>query len=132
MRQVIGGEKKVSSTQSVYRKLLSEEDARSFIVPRYAELTVEKIWEKVKEVSSLMFYFPDYLSGQNPERDYLIAIISTTNPEATKEIISEAREKRSLQTVDELDNLVKITPEFKELIRSTVPHKSNSSLLSIL
>ena len=51
---IIGGEKKVSSDQSVYRKLLSKEDASSFIVPRYVELTVEKIWEKVKEVLSFM------------------------------------------------------------------------------
>ena len=72
---------------------------------------------------SLMVYFSDCLLGQKPERDYLIAIISIINPEATKRIISEAREKRSLQTVDELDNPVKITPEFEELNRSTVSKK---------
>ena len=48
------------------------------------------------------------------------------------EIISDAREKRSLQTVNNLDDLVKITPEFKELIQGTAPHKSNSSFLFIL
>ena len=83
-------------------------------------------------MQDLMVYFPDYSPDQKPERDYLIAVISTINPEATKEIISDAREKRSLQTVNNLDDLVKITPEFKELIQGTAPYKSNSSLLFIL
>ena len=48
----------------------------------------------VKDVSEINNYFPDYTDDELPERDYLIAIISTVNTEATQEIIAEAREQR--------------------------------------
>ena len=96
----------------------------SLAVPRYKELTVKKIWEMVKDVSEINCYFPDYIDEELPERDYLIAIISTINTEATKVIVSEAREQRWILTSDNLDNLVKITTEFKDEIRQINPQKS--------
>ena len=84
----------------------------------------------VKDVSKINIYFPDYTDDELPERDYLIAIISTVNTEATQEIIAEAREQRWIQTQDNLDNLVKITTEFKEEIRQINPQRSKYRLNS--
>ena len=78
----------------------------------------------VKDVSEINIYFPDDADMQLPERDYLIAVISTINPDATKEIISKARENRSILITDEPQNLVKITSEIRNEICSTNPHKS--------
>ena len=78
----------------------------------------------VKDVSEINIYFPNYADMQLPERDYLIAVINTINPDTTKQIISKARENRSILIIDEPQNLVKITSEIRNEICSTNPHKS--------
>ena len=62
------------------------------IVPHYKELFISKIWNIIKEVDEIMIYFPNYKPKEKPERSYLIAMISTINPEATKEIVANAKE----------------------------------------
>ena len=74
-------------------------------------------------------YFPDFTGDRLPERDYLIAIISTINPEATKSIVKEATEQRSIVENEDIGNLVAITKELKQSIRSLAPQKSIFSLL---
>ena len=78
----------------------------------------------VKNIDEINIYFPDFTSSELPERDYLIAVISTINPEATKNIVEEARIKRSICSTDNTDNLIEITPEFKEEFRKRNPQKS--------
>ena len=78
----------------------------------------------VKGINEINIYFPDFTSDELPERDYLIAIISTINPDATKKIVEEARMKRSICATDNLNNLVDITPEFKDEFMSKNPQKS--------
>ena len=98
----------------------------SLIIPRYEELTVAKIWDMVKDSDDIMIYFPDFKPGELPERDYLISVISTINQEATKTIVAEAREKRSISQAEDEGNLVKVTAEFKEAFRTCSLHKNNS------
>ena len=76
----------------------------SLIVPRYEEHTVAKIWDMVKDSDEITIYFPDFKPRQLPERDYLISVISTINPEATKTIVAEAREKRFISQAEDEDN----------------------------
>ena len=59
---------------------------------RYKELTVEKILVHIKDLPEYNIYFPDYSEDKLPDRDFLIVIISTIDPEVTKSIINEARE----------------------------------------
>ena len=65
----------------------------------------------MKDVDEINWYFTDFSENELPERDYLVTIISTINPEATKEIISQAQEKRSIKDNKEKDNLVKVSEE---------------------
>ena len=65
-----------------------------------------------------MIYFPNYKSNEKPERSYLIAVISTINPEATKEIVANARELRLIAATDLQENLVKLTSEIRQTISS--------------
>ena len=90
----------------------------SLIVPRCEELTVAKIWDMINDSDEITVFFPDLKTGELPEREYLISVISTINPEATKTIISEAREKRSIFQTENEGNLVKVTREFREEFRS--------------
>ena len=88
------------------------------IVPHYKELSISKIWNIIKEVDEIMIYFPNYKPNEKPVRSYLIAVISTINPEATKEIVANARELRSITVTDMQENLVKLTSEMRQTISS--------------
>ena len=66
-----------------------------------------------------MIYFPNYKPIEKLERSYLIAVISTTNPEATKEIVVNVRELRSFTVTDKQENLVKLTSEMRQIISSS-------------
>ena len=78
----------------------------------------------IKNHDDFTIYFPDFKEDELPEREYLIAVISTLNTEATKAIISEAREKRSISMTENEGNLVKVTREFREEFRNWSQHKS--------
>ena len=94
-------------------------------MPRYEELTVSKIWDMIKDFDDMRIYFLDFKPDELPERDYLISMISTINSEATKTIIAEAREKRSISMAGDEGSLVKVTPEFREEFRNCSFHKSS-------
>ena len=66
-----------------------------------------------------MIYFPNYKPNKKPERSYLIAVISTINPEATKEIVANARKLRSIAVTNKQEKLVKLTSEMRQTISST-------------
>ena len=76
------------------------------IVPHYKELSISKIWSIIKEDDKIMIYFKNYKPNKKPERSYLIAVISSINFEATKEIVANARELRSIAVTDKQKNLV--------------------------
>ena len=88
------------------------------IVPHYKELSISKIWNIIKEVDEIMIYFPNYKPNEKPERSYHIAVINTINPEATKEIVANARELRLITVTDKQENLVKLTSEMRQTISS--------------
>ena len=93
-------------------------------MPKYNELSVSKIWEKVKTSPDLLRYFPDYTEKEKPQRDFLITIISTYNPAATIQLVDEARRLRSIKAEDDLGNLVAIDPDIKRSILNDNPQKS--------
>ena len=88
------------------------------IVPHYKELSISKIWNIIKEVDEIMIYFPNYKQNEKPEKSYSIAVINTINPEATKEIVANARELRLIAVTDKQENLVKLTSEMRQTISS--------------
>ena len=87
-------------------------------VPHYKELFISKIWNIIKEVDEIMIYFLNYKPNEKPERSYPIAVINTINPEATKEIVANARELRLIAVTDKQENLVKLTSEMRQTISS--------------
>ena len=89
------------------------------IVSHYKELSISKIRNIIKEVYEIIIYFPNYKPNEKPERSYLIAVISSINPEAIKEIVANARELRSITVTDKQENLVKLTSEMRQTISSS-------------
>ena len=94
------------------------------MVPRYKELSVKCIWENIREMEEYTVYFPDFAENQLPERDYLIAVISSLNQEATQTIVDEARKIRSVAQEGDSDELVAISSELLEEISGIKQQKS--------
>ena len=97
------------------------------IIPHSKKLSISKIWNIIKEVDEIMIYFPNYKLNEKPEKSYLIAVISTINPKATKEIVANARELRSIAVTDRQDNLVELTSEMRQTISSSCLFRSKFS-----
>jgi hypothetical protein len=95
------------------------------IAPKYKELSVYKLWPFIKEVDELMLYFPDYEEDEFPERDFLYTVISTLQPDVTKKLIQEAREKRSVHKTEDEEELVELDSEIKKEIFGVMAQKSN-------
>ena len=103
------------------------------VVPKYKELSVKKIWEFVKDEEDIMVYFPDYKETELPPRDFLITILTTYNKEAMAELVTQARNKRSITLYSNNDNLIEITQEIKDSIQnSNIMKSKHSNLLRIL
>ena len=67
-------------------------------------MSISKVWNIIKEVDEIMIYFPNYKPNEKQERFYPIAVINTINPEATKEIVANARELRLIAVTDKQEN----------------------------
>ena len=70
------------------RKVLKEEktlltlaELRCVTMPKYDELSVSKILQKVKDWPTMMKYFPDTLpKGRLPDRVYFFNVLNTVYP----------------------------------------------------
>ena len=71
-----------------------------------------------------MEYFPDYLDGQIPDRDFMFSIIATMFPQTLAELIKDAQKKRSLKEDTENNYYIEIDPAIKSLIMNVLERKS--------
>ena len=78
----------------------------------------------IKNIPKYAEYFPDYADSKLPERDYLISIISTLDKDATKKLVKEARDSRSIMQSTSDGNLVMITKGLLKEIQEINPSKS--------
>ena len=78
----------------------------------------------IKDISEFAEYFPDYAEDKPPERDYLIFIISTLDKDATKKLVKDARDSRSIMQSPNEGNLVKITKGLLKKFQEIGPSKS--------
>ena len=83
---------------------LKQTKVQIFHAPKYAELSVKKVWGFVKEVDKFTQCFTDFDEGVIPERDYLWTIISSIMPDQTKELIQNARKKRGVSHENSSDS----------------------------
>ena len=67
-----------------------------------------------------MEYFPDYLDGQLPDKDFMFSIIATMFPQNLAELVKDARKKRSLKEDTENNDYIEIDPAIKSLIMNVL------------
>ena len=78
----------------------------------------------MKEVPDLMIYFPDYTPKQCPDKDYLFSILGAIRGGQLKELIQEARKKRSIYEEPDINEYVELTEEIKKEIEEVFTQKS--------
>ena len=104
--------------------MIKQGDVIKIIVPRYKELSVDKIWEMISEIDDLMLYFPDYKEKQKPDRHFIFAVLSTLRHDVLKDIVSSARNNRSIENEDREDDFVFIESNLFKEISDVMAHRS--------
>ena len=93
------------------------------IVPRYQELSVDKVWHLVREVEDLAQYFPDYKENQLPDWRFMFAILATFRFDQLDSMIKNANKNRSLDSKDKDNELMYITQNLYKEIKDVKTHK---------
>ena len=78
------------------------------LIVKYNELRMTKFWPSIMEVLELNMYFPDLKENELPDRKYAWSIISTLKPDFIKNLLSEARFKRFINSKDKSESLKKV------------------------
>ena len=79
-------------------------NAYMLYMPKFPELSVEKIWSFIKDDPELPKYFLKYKAKQMPNRDYLWTVLNTIRPDQVSNLHKEALEKRSVQMIKRLES----------------------------
>ena len=82
------------------------------------------MWTYIQELSELNEYFPDYPKGELPEREFMWIVLYTLRPDATKFLIKEARDHRSVSSEQNSENLIEIAPQFLAELKHISTKKS--------
>ena len=94
-------------------------------VPNYAELSVKKVYPKVKQNAHVRRHLPDYPSSIIPDRAYFYSVLSTLFPREVHALVVKARSNRSVGEISDKGQLVKITPEIHNDILQLLNLPSN-------
>ena len=79
------------------KKLFALTEVKMVDVPRYDELSVNKLYPNFKHDARFMAYFPENLpKGRWPDRKYFFNIMNTVYPEYTQKLIQTANNNRCL------------------------------------
>ena len=80
----------------------------------------------MREIPELMINFPDYTSKQCPDKYYLFSVLRAVRGDQLKELIQEARKKRSVYEVPDIIEFIEITEEMKKEIDEIFTQKSRN------
>jgi len=73
------------------KKLIPLKDVKYVNVPKYEELSVEKMWPIMKPDAEFMAHFPDTLpKGRNAPREYFWNVLNTVHELYVQRLISHA------------------------------------------
>ena len=111
------------------KSCFSNSEIRSVKVPRYKQLTLEKVLAHAVSKPRMLRYLPNFPDGGDPpcDRVFLFTIVNTLEPDyfptQLREIEQEKREKAVSQTGD----VIEVRPELLALLESfDSPLKSSS------
>ena len=95
-----------------------------FKVPKYAELSVEKLWAFIQEWDDLLEYFLDIDSNRLPERDFMLGVLSTLRKSELRTLVKTVRESRSICNNSDQRQMIEIDSIIRDNIFSILPQKS--------
>ena len=110
-------------------QMVKAESVTEIIVPRYNELSVERIWSLVQAAEDLNSYFPDYSSHQFPGRKFMYVIFGTFRSRLLENIIKEARKQRSISENQEANDFVHIKSTIFKEIKSVLSQKGKNIVM---
>ena len=81
-----------------------------------------------------MKYFPDLNQNELPDRSFLWTILGTLRTNECKQLLEDARKKRSNKTEENKDELIEIAPDFlnKIILAPTISHSIFNRLYFVL
>ena len=85
---------------------MTQSEAKIFPNPHYKELGVKTIREFIKEIPEFAKYFPDFDEGEYPDRAFIWGVLGALKGDASKELISKARQVRSVGSEENKDDLI--------------------------
>ena len=81
------------------KKLLKLSELRCVSVPKYDELSVQRIFPMIQNDPLVMKYFPDeYQKNRYPDRTYTFNVLNTIRPEFVQKMIAHAQTVRNAST----------------------------------
>ena len=95
-----------------------------FEIPNYPELGVKHVWPLVKENNDLLDYFPDYTQSQQPEKEFMYAVLSTLKPDEIRTLVASSVINRAPIEQDDKADLIEVTYELKDSITGLYSMKS--------
>ena len=118
MRDVLSGTKGFIHTHAI----------RKIHVPKYREVTVDTVYEKVKDCQNIMYYLPDfnkekYKPSQVLERKFMFEIINSVDSNFFLELIQEIEEYKHPIVQQKPEMQVVVCEELAELIEFGVAGK---------
>ena len=90
----------------------------------FGELSVNKLWNHFKTNETVLKYLPEYSGKQYPEHEFFFNILSTIYPKEVENMIEAAYKLRKQHYKKNHDEMIEITDEFKEQIKSVIVYRS--------
>jgi hypothetical protein len=77
------------------KKLLKLKNVDFIQVPKYDELSVKNLYDKLVALDRMQVYFPrKYSKGRQCDRDYLFNVANTIHPQVMSELVAYAQSQR--------------------------------------
>ena len=111
------------------RKKLFKRIKVDFIdVPKYDEISVKALYDKLITFEGMSFYFPvKYPKGRQADRDYFFNIANTLHPDVVNEVLKHALNQRySISGEKQQQEAIIISDEWAEELKA-MPFFSNVS-----
>ena len=83
----------------------------------------------MQENPDLLDYFPDYKKSQQPEKEFMFAVLSTLMPDEVRTLIASCLKERAPVSQDEKADMIEVTKELNNEIIRLYSMKSKVVLL---
>ena len=84
----------------------------------FNELSVCKLWPKIKDNEHIKKYIPDYFDKEMPERDFLLNITNTVSNGSISALLKKALLNRSPENQKDNEDLIEIDKNIHEVLKA--------------